>query len=224
MQLIPHLQAIVEVENASIHGYEATIRGHEHSKDLSAAILLRRAQRKHRLPDFDAEVYEAVLSAYSYSHPLFVNCTPQTLSQRQLRFPIGTDLSRIVLEITERSRFHVDLADIADYLRSFRKAGLRIAIDDFGTGWANFDRIAVLTPEYIKVDQSLTRNVVDHPGTQHLIAGLLSFATQLQTTLIAEGIETEAQARIMTSLGVPLVQGYYYDLPKPLFQHVKAAL
>ncbi|KPV42693.1 EAL domain-containing protein [Alicyclobacillus ferrooxydans] len=217
LTLVPYVQAIVDVNNQSVVGYEAVIRANENGILHSTSEILRKAQRRKRLPALDNAIHTTVLSQYMNPHiPIFLNCSPQTLSARKLFFPENVDLSKVILEITEGAPFHAELDDVANYLAPFRNNGLRIAIDDFGIGWANFDRLAALTPEFVKLDHSLTRDVATRQPVQDMISGLVSFAAKTHTHLIAEGIERDDQAITIQRLGVRFAQGFYYDRPKSL--------
>ena len=121
-------------------------------------------------------------------------------------------MSRIVLEITEH-------AIIEDYdlftkcLAPLRKRGLRIAVDDAGAGHSSLRHIIQLSPDFVKVDISLTRNVDADLARRALISALLHYTRETSAQIVAEGIETEAELRTLKLLGVRRGQGYFLGRP-----------
>ena len=199
-------------------GYEATITAIEHKRTVAARDLIRRAVNSGKLVNFDNDCRVQIIRDYNQDELLFVNCAPETLGAHNLQFPTDTDLSKVVLEITERSRFEVDIENIAKYLKPFREQGMRIAIDDFGAGWSNLPRVEALYPEFLKLDQQVVRHVHTNQQTQGIVAGMVSFCMRIGVQMIAEGIETREQDTVVKLLGVQIGQGFFYDLPKPACQ------
>jgi EAL domain-containing protein (putative c-di-GMP-specific phosphodiesterase class I) len=92
---------------------------------------------------------------------------------------------------------------------------IRLAVDDAGAGVANFGHIVELGPDFVKLDNGLIRRVNGNLGRQALVVGMRHFARTAGCRLIAEGIETEAEARTLIQLGVRFGQGYWYGRPDP---------
>jgi len=119
----------------------------------------------------------------------------------------------VVLEITEH-----EVVGNYDAIRETAGSlgqNVRLAVDDAGTGVANFSHIIDLGPDLIKLDRSLIHGVDEHLGRQALIVGMRYFSEASGCRLVAEGIETEAEARALERLGVELAQGYYFGRPTP---------
>jgi EAL domain-containing protein (putative c-di-GMP-specific phosphodiesterase class I) len=142
-----------------------------------------------------------------------VNASPQTVINPAFAPAFsGLPLSRIVLEITEH-------AIIEDYdlftkcLAPLRKRGLRIAVDDAGAGHSSLRHIIQLSPDFVKVDISLTRNVDADLARRALISALLHYTRETSAQIVAEGIETEAELRTLKLLGVRRGQGYFLGRP-----------
>jgi EAL domain-containing protein (putative c-di-GMP-specific phosphodiesterase class I) len=117
-----------------------------------------------------------------------------------------------VLEITE----HEIIANYDSFRDAVRSLGpgVRLAVDDAGAGVANFGHIIDLGPDFVKLDQSLIRHVNTHLGRQALIVGMRYFARASGCRLVAEGIETEAEARTLAELGVEFGQGHNFGPPQ----------
>lgn len=149
-----------------------------------------------------------------------VNASPQTVISTELsRVLSNHPLDRVVLEITEHEEVDVALYnEIARITRPLRQAGLRVAVDDAGAGYACFKHILYLSPDIIKLDVSITRDIDSDFSRQALAAALVRFAESTRGRLVAEGVETLAEIDTLRELGVVLAQGYALAKPMPLEQ------
>ncbi|HVA87940.1 MAG TPA: EAL domain-containing protein, partial [Candidatus Saccharimonadales bacterium] len=98
----------------------------------------------------------------------------------------------------------------------------RLAVDDAGAGVANFGHIIELRPDFVKLDISLVRGVNANLGRQAMVVGMRHFSRTAGCRLIAEGVETEEEARTLTGLGVEFGQGYLFGRPEPVGAWVAA--
>lgn len=126
-------------------------------------------------------------------------CLDPTLNEviRRSRMMPG----RIVVELTEHSVV-ASYADLTAALAPLRRAGLRLAIDDACDGFSSLRHIAMLSPEVIKLDRTISAGIDTNPNLRALCAAMVSFATDIGARLVAEGIVTEAQLATVTGLGV----------------------
>lgn len=122
---------------------------------------------------------------------------------------------RLVIEITEHAPVE-NYEELAQALTAFRAHGGRLAVDDAGAGFASLQHILQLCPDFIKLDIGLTRGIETDRARRALAAGLISFASELGATVIAEGVETEEQLRALVDLGVGCGQGYHLGRPGPI--------
>lgn len=155
---------------------------------------------------------------------LSLNASPATIMFGALDslFSEVSDLSRIVLEITEHEAVQ-QYKDILAALRPFRERGLQIAIDDAGAGYASFRHIINLAPDRIKLDISLTRDIDSDPARRALATAFIHFAKETGSKLIAEGVETAAELATLQALGVRKVQGYFLGRPMTLQEILKVS-
>ena len=139
-------------------------------------------------------------------------------SPAAVRSPIFADLfasvpvDRFVLEITE----HAPVADHSKLLRALtdlRQRGMRFAIDDAGAGHSGLQRIVELSPDMIKLDMSLTRDLDSKPALRALASALIFFSRETGSRIIAEGIETKEELETLRILGVNCGQGYLLGRP-----------
>ncbi|MEQ4567182.1 EAL domain-containing protein [Paenarthrobacter sp. CAP02] len=119
---------------------------------------------------------------------------------------------RIVVELTEHSVV-ANYADLKAALAPLREQGLRLAIDDTCDGFSSLRHIAMLNPEVIKLDRTISAGIDSNPTLRALCAAMVSFATDIDARLVAEGIETEAQLAVITRLGAHAGQGYLLGRP-----------
>ncbi len=142
-----------------------------------------------------------------------INVSPAVmLEDRFIEMVVKHAHNRVVTEITEHQP-----VDSYEELRSackvLRDAGARIAIDDAGAGYASLHHILMLTPDIIKIDMSLTRDIDNDPVKRALCVSLLQFSNETSATVIAEGIETESELSTLKKLGVPWGQGFHLGRP-----------
>ncbi|WMS42930.1 EAL domain-containing protein [Acuticoccus sp. MNP-M23] len=150
---------------------------------------------------------------------LSVNVSPETLLCSELADILSlSSLDRIVLEITEQMPI-IDYDAINAALSPLRKQGMRLAVDDAGAGHASLKHIFQLNPDIIKFDMSLTRDLDKDPVRQVLIGALVSFCRDTDTTIVGEGVETEAELDALSKLGVTSGQGYLLGRPAPAAHH-----
>lgn len=144
-----------------------------------------------------------------------INVSPQTVASGALRELLEqTQARNIVVEITEHCQVD-DFDELAQEISAL-KAHAKIAIDDVGTGYAGLRHIVDLQPDILKMDMILTRGIEADPARKAMTAALVQLAREVGCTLVAEGIETEHEARVMKRLGVDCGQGYLYSRPLPV--------
>ena len=212
------LQPIVDLNDGHRVGAEALARfgGRE---QRSPDVIFGEALAVGLGVELELAALETGLTALGHLPPgsyLSLNVSPSTvLSARLAQVLDGAEASRIVLELTEH-------AEVADYdvltraLDMLRRRGVRLAVDDAGAGFASLRHIVRLSPDFIKLDVSLTRGIDIDPVRQSLAAALVSFARDTGPVVVAEGIETEAELEALRHLGVPLGQGFHLGRPVPV--------
>jgi diguanylate cyclase (GGDEF)-like protein len=124
----------------------------------------------------------------------------------------GLEPERLELEITE-SAFVDDFATAAEVLSALRRMGVRIALDDFGTGFSTLANLLRLPIDTLKIDRAFVRVIETEDHARALIAAVIDIAYRLGLTVIAEGVEHEAQAEFLRSERCQLLQGYLHGKP-----------
>jgi EAL domain-containing protein (putative c-di-GMP-specific phosphodiesterase class I)/DNA-binding NarL/FixJ family response regulator len=154
---------------------------------------------------------------------LAVNASPLTVMSERFRSLFSNqDAKRIVVEITEHAAID-DYELLKSALDPLRELGLRLAVDDAGAGFASLRHILNLAPDIIKLDRTLIDRIDEDRSRQALAAGLISFAEKIEATIVAEGIEREAEVSALIGLGVGHGQGYFFARPGPLPLRLEAA-
>jgi EAL domain-containing protein (putative c-di-GMP-specific phosphodiesterase class I) len=147
---------------------------------------------------------------------LAVNASPALVTSDAFQqLIVDQPVERLVLEITE----HVHVTDYDTLQEALVRAGgrrLRIAVDDAGAGFASLSHILRLRPDVIKLDIDLVRGIDGDPVRRALASALVAFAREIDSLLIAEGIETADELACLRELGVPWGQGYFLARPGEL--------
>lgn len=123
-------------------------------------------------------------------------------------------LERVVLELSEHDQVE-DYAVLAEALAPYRASGMRLAIDDVGAGFSSLRHIVVTGPDVIKLDRSLVDGVDQDAVLTALVRSLVDVAGACGARVVAEGIETAADAAALFALGVDHGQGWYFGRPGP---------
>ena len=154
---------------------------------------------------------------------LSINASPETILDATFEELLATlpSVEHLVLEITEHAAVE-KYEEIAQRLKPYRDRGLQLAVDDAGAGYASFRHILNLEPDRIKLDMSLTRDIDADPARRALAAALIHFSADTGSKLVAEGVETAAEAAALIELGVDKAQGYFLGRPMALagLQHL----
>jgi EAL domain-containing protein (putative c-di-GMP-specific phosphodiesterase class I) len=218
-QLEVHLQPIVSLTayDAAPVGYEALARFRTTPYE-TPDVWLRRAAQAGLLQELEltcARSALALLPLLPQSAFLTVNVSAETLvSPAFVRILEGVPAERVVVEVTE----HAIVQEYDALLRALgglRELGVRLAVDDAGAGFASFRHVLELSPEIIKLDIHLTRGVHNDSSRQALVRSLVSFAGEVGSTLVAEGIETPEDMQTLCDAQVPFGQGYLFARPGP---------
>ncbi|MFC4295340.1 EAL domain-containing protein [Novosphingobium tardum] len=119
----------------------------------------------------------------------------------------GMAPTRLTLEVTEQALL-VDLECAADAFSELSRAGVRIALDDFGTGFSNFWYLKNLPLDYLKLDHSLTDDVLVAPRDRAILRAIVGMARALDLEVVAEGVESEEQLAMLAAEGCDYFQGF----------------
>jgi EAL domain-containing protein (putative c-di-GMP-specific phosphodiesterase class I) len=215
-------QPIVDVTTGKPFAYEALVRG---AGGESAASVLARVTPENRYA-FDqqcrvAAIQQAVeagilktdarLSINFLPNAVYspVACIQLTLKTARAT---GLPVDRLIFEFTENEQM-ADTDHVADIIESYKRMGFSTALDDFGAGHAGLGLLARFQTDLIKLDMELIRGINASMPRRMIAEGVVRMMEKLGITVIAEGIETEAEYATLAALGVRYQQGYLFARP-----------
>ena len=222
-----HFQPIVQLKDGQVVAHESLIRGPLDSPLRSPNALFSAA----RAEDLSVELEQACLreglrswTTKAQDKRLFLNLSAQAIVQIIENLSLSglikaldaatVSPAALVIEVTEHE--HVtDLPRLIEVASTLRTQGVRFALDDFGDGRSSLRLWAELRPEFVKIDKYFIHDLQNHAFKVQTLKGLTRFAETFGTTLVAEGIETEAELQIVRDLGIELGQGYFLGRPEP---------
>ena len=211
-------QPIVSWSERRIAAYEVLLRSREATLPNPGAML-DAAERLGRIQELGRSVRKMAADRVKQLDPdilLFVNLHPLELADPELlspNSPLAASAERVVLEVTERASLD-QVRDLRERLVLLRRLGYRIALDDLGAGYAGLSSFALLEPEFVKLDMTLTRNLGNDGTKQTLVRTMASMCQELGMRVVAEGIETEAERDELERAGCDLMQGFLFAEPE----------
>ncbi|WP_432563879.1 EAL domain-containing protein [Kineococcus sp. SYSU DK003] len=125
---------------------------------------------------------------------------------------LSTRPDRLVVEITEHDPV-ADYAALTEVISHLRRAGVRVAVDDAGAGFASLQHVLHLTPDIVKLDIAFVRGIDTDPARRAVARALVGFASELGSTMVAEGVERTGELEVLKDLGVECGQGYLLGRP-----------
>ncbi len=216
-------QPILDLEAGNIWGYEALVRG---AAGEGAAAILAQVTEENRYRFDQACRVKAIELAGARLPPdstakLSINFMPNAVYEPRacIRASLAAaarakfDPRRLMFEFTENERMQ-DAAHVQHIIASYRSMGFTTALDDFGAGYAGLNLLARFQPDLIKIDMDLVRGIDGSAARQAIIAGIVGICRQLGITVLAEGVETEAEVMTLRAAGIRLFQGYLFARPE----------
>ncbi len=218
-----HFQPIVRISDGSVVGFEALARWIDADLGfVSPAVFVPLAEERGFIDALSETLLrKAAEAALSWPRDLFLSFN---LSSAQLMDPgttdsilstlgrVGLDPYRVELEITETAV--MTSADTAQrIITDLRQAGVRISLDDFGTGQSSLGRLRDFTFDKVKIDRAFVSRITTDRASEHIVKAIIAMCQGLDLEVVAEGIETEADADKLNELGCGMGQGYYYGRP-----------
>lgn len=226
--LYPHYQPIVQLSDGVVVAHESLIRGPADSPLQYPDALFASARVEGLLMELEQQCVREGIRAWStheLGSRLFVNLSANALIELLQSLTLAGLLAAlrsasiapasIVVEITESERV-LDMNALIVAFKDLRREGVQFALDDFGDGRSSLRLWAELRPEIVKIDKYFVKSLPTEAIKVQTLKGLIRFAETFGTVLVAEGIETADELKIVRDLGIELGQGFFLGRPAAL--------
>lgn len=215
-------QPIVDTATGRPFAYEALIRGIGGESAYSVLSQVTEANRYSFDQACRVKAIETAMAAgiMDSNARLSINFLPNAvyspmaciqLTLRTARAE-GLPIDRLIFEFTENEQMGSP-EHVSGIIDTYKQIGFSVAIDDFGAGHSGLDRFVRFAPDEVKLDMELVRDIDTDPRRRAIVRAMVGMCAELDTLLIAEGIETAAEAATLNDLGIRYHQGYWYARP-----------
>lgn len=231
-----YFQPIIDLDSSQVTKAEALIRWyHPERGTISPAEFIPLAEESGLIVKIGDWVFRESAAQAKRWYDLLniklqisVNMSPVQFQSEALDIPdwlaylrtLGLHESHLSIEITEGLLLNAS-NEVKDRLLQFRDAGIEVAIDDFGVGYSALSYLKRFDIDYLKIDQSFIRNLETEQNDLVLSEAIVIMAHKLGLGVIAEGVETEAQRRLLKQIGCDNGQGYLFSRPLPASEFEK---
>ncbi len=225
-EFMPFFQPKVDMRTGKLSGFEALCRwfhdGHYIFPDQFIPIL----DREGLIPELDLAIFNETCRTIRRWKDMGFNPPriSSNFSKKNLFIPKiedrilqviednGLEPSDVEIEITESMK-DIEYDRLIRFVKTLKEKGLHISIDDFGTGYSSLSLLHNIEADVIKIDKSFTDQVTTDEKSAILIESIITIAQRLNMHVIAEGVETPEQGRMLMELGCNYAQGFLYSKP-----------
>ncbi|MEM8866490.1 MAG: EAL domain-containing protein [Planctomycetota bacterium] len=219
--VVPHFQPIVNLPEGQVEAYELLARSQLEELRNPGAMFSTAAKLGQEVALSELMRREGVRDALRMQdcHNLFVNTHPKEIMNERFLDSLA-ELRELAPELPITIEVHEAAVSTRDDMKRFRDVldqnKMHLAYDDFGAGQARLDELTEVPPECLKFDIKLIRDIdTAPPSRQAMVETLVKMTLDLGVTPLAEGVETEAEARVCGQMGFQLAQGYFFGRPEP---------
>ncbi len=165
-------------------------------------------------------ISQAVEKIKSDNVSISVNLTLEDIDDEHIRMFVFEKIS----ELNDKSLLSIEIVEsedvresvlVKEFLERLKKEDVSIYIDDFGSGYSNFDYLIKLTPDVVKIDGSLIKNILTDKNSEIVVKTIILFAKEMNIKTVAEFVENKEVFEKLKEMGVDYFQGYYFSPPKP---------
>jgi diguanylate cyclase (GGDEF)-like protein len=218
-----HFQPIVRLRDNRVVGFEALARWIDPDLGfVSPAVFVPLAEERGFIDTLSETLLrKAAEATLAWPRDLFLSFNLSSVQLMDLRTShntlsilnsVGFDPRRLEMEITETAV--MTSADTARrIIKDLKDAGIRISLDDFGTGQSSLGRLRDFTFDKVKIDRAFVSAITTDRTSEHIIKAIITMCEGLDLEVVAEGIETEAEAQKLRELGCGMGQGYHFGRP-----------
>jgi len=221
--LLAAFQPIVDMQTGDVVGFEGLTRPAPGAPFTNPGQLFEAAELAGRTVELDAVCFETIAEgarAIPADRVVSINLSPRTMEAADFSVEgvlavlrsHDLDPGRVILELTERETV-LDLDRLRDNLSALQRAGVRIAADDVGAGNAGLRLLSQFRFDIVKVDLSLVQEGTNNDASRAILRSLRDLAQRWGAFVIAEGIETSTQLKVVRELGLAAGQGFLIGRP-----------
>ncbi|MCT7537102.1 bifunctional diguanylate cyclase/phosphodiesterase [Aliarcobacter butzleri] len=218
-KIVPYFQPIYNLKTNKIEKYEALVRLIDGNNVISPYYFLDISKKSKQYLQLTKTMIQKTFDYFRDKDFEFsINLTFEDIKSEYIssfiiellkEYKIG---HRVVFEIVESEEID-NFRKINEFFVTIREYGCKIAIDDFGSGYSNFDYLAKLNVDYIKIDGSLIKDILINKSNQNIVSMLVNFAKGQKVKTIAEFVSNKDILNKVRELGIDYVQGYYIKEP-----------
>jgi len=225
-QFVLYFQPKFNPHNGALNGVEALVRWQHPERGIVAPLeFIALMERFGLIVELGEQVLEMALQeqqrwlADGRAIAVSINISPQQFGRDGFAEHIiarlehyGVPHRLLTLEITE-TVVMADMGRTERVLRRLREAGIPVSLDDFGTGYSSLSLLRELAPNELKIDRSFIKDLAQNATARVIVAPIIEMAHSLGMTVVAEGVENEAQAEVLRELACDELQGFHYARP-----------
>ncbi|MCG3678794.1 EAL domain-containing protein [Aliarcobacter butzleri] len=218
-KIVPYFQPIYNLKTNKIEKYEALVRLIDGNNVISPYYFLDISKKSKQYLQLTKTMIQKTFDYFRDKDFEFsINLTFEDIKSEYIssfiiellkEYKIG---HRVVFEIVESEEID-NFRKINEFFVTIREYGCKIAIDDFGSGYSNFEYLAKLNVDYIKIDGSLIKDILINKSSQNIVSMLVNFAKGQKVKTIAEFVSNKDILNKVRELGIDYVQGYYIKEP-----------
>jgi EAL domain-containing protein (putative c-di-GMP-specific phosphodiesterase class I) len=221
-ELFLDYQPIIDLRSGRTAGFEALLRWRSEGQLMRPDLFVPIAENIGLIGEIGAWVlHEACQFAASLQQPLLVhvNCSALQFENDQLALEVeaalqksGLDAARLCLELTEGIMLNGNDQQISR-VNKIKALGVSVSIDDYGTGYSSLLYLKRYAPASLKIDKAFISDLESNPNSAAIVTTTLAMAAALGIEVVAEGVETQAQAGFLRRAGCQYGQGYVFSRP-----------
>ncbi|NVJ54563.1 MAG: EAL domain-containing protein [Campylobacteraceae bacterium] len=223
-KIISYFQPIIDNQTKQTIKYESLVRLINEEGDIVSPFFFLDVSKKGAYyTKITNRVIESSFNVLDHiEHNVSINLSVLDIENNAIRKKLIELVSkdkykgRVTFELLEDENIK-DFNTVKNFISDVKKVGdVKIAIDDFGSGYSNFERLLEYTPDILKIDGSLIKNIETDSFSRNLVETIVTFAKKQNIKTIAEYVENEEIYNILNKIGVDYSQGYYFGKPERL--------
>jgi len=232
-KIMPYYQPIINTETGKVEKFESLVRLIDSNDTVKLPGSFLEIAKKSRLyPQLTRIIVEKVLDlASKFDYEFSINLSIEDMIDPKIKQMLISSIKNfkgkkenIIFEITESENIQ-EFDSIQKFVSVMKKMGCRFAIDDFGTGYSNFEYLAQLQVDFVKIDGSLIKQITKSENIFKIVQLIVDFAKEMNFKTVAEYIDCKKTLVMVKEMGIDYAQGYYLGEPldelvsEPLAEH-----